>query len=85
MYISNNAIIHPVCNIRVEICLYIILLSRLHPLFYPSSHFSTWCSYIKYLSKRKTKCSRRFVCLFLYLTWENDDIDTRVISHIYAK
>lgn len=25
MYISNDAIILPVCNIRVEICLYIII------------------------------------------------------------
>lgn len=41
MYISNDAIILPVCIIRVEICLYITIAlpSPLpppsHPLFYP--------------------------------------------------
>lgn len=40
MYISNNAIILLVCNIRVEICLYIIIaLPPSHPLFYPSLTF----------------------------------------------
>ena len=29
MYISNNAIILPDCNIRVEICLYIIIALNL--------------------------------------------------------
>lgn len=56
MYISNNAIILPVCNIRVEICLYIIIaLPRVILFSIPSSLFLTWCSYIKYLSKLKTE------------------------------
>lgn len=56
MYISNNAIILPVCNISVEICLYIIIaLPRLILFSIPSSLFLTWCSYIKYLSKLKTE------------------------------
>lgn len=59
MYISNNAIILPLCNIRVEICLYIIIaLPRLILFSIPSSLFLTWCSYIKYLSKLKLQCSR---------------------------
>lgn len=66
MYISNNAIILPVCNIRVEICLYIIIaLPRLILFSIPSSLFLTWCSYIKYLSKLKLQCSRS-VC---WLVW----------------
>lgn len=66
MYISNNAIILPVCNIRVEICLYIIIaLPRLILFSIPSSLFLTWCSYIKYLSKLKLRCSRS-VC---WLVW----------------
>lgn len=59
MYISNNANILPVCNIRVEICLYIIIaLPRLILFSIPSSLFLTWCSYIKYLSKLKLQCCR---------------------------
>lgn len=66
MYISNNAIILPVCNIRVEICLYIIIaFPRLILFSIPSSLFLTWCSYIKYLSKLKLQCSRS-VC---WLVW----------------
>lgn len=54
MYSSNNAIILPVCNIRVEICLYIIIaVPRLILFSIHSSLFLTWCSYIKYLSKLK--------------------------------
>lgn len=69
MYISNNAIILPVCNIRVEICLYIIIaLPRLILFSIPSSLFLTWCSYIKYLSKLKLQCSRS-VCWLVWGWW----------------
>lgn len=84
MYISNNAINLPLCTIRVEICLYIIIALSLpflllpcdcHPLFYPpSSLFLTWCSYIKYLSKLTHRVLPAFLWrLHLYLGGSNGE------------
>lgn len=70
MYISNNAIILPVCNIMCRNMPVHKLLLSLPPPFPASSsflsplfpHFDlTWCSYIKkYLSNLQLRCSREF-------------------------
>lgn len=53
MYILNNAVILPACNIGVEICLYIITALLLsHLLFYPALTFLHLVFLHKYLSNR---------------------------------
>lgn len=82
MYISNNANILPVCNIRVEICLYIIIaLPRLILFSIPSSLFLTWCSYIKYLSKLKLQCSRSVCWLGGGRRWRGSTLTCVYQSH----
>lgn len=89
MYISNNAIILPVCNIRVEICLYIIIaLPRVILFSIPSSLFLTWCSYIKYLSKLKTEVLQAFLLVFFDYGWvvngKKTETETKPKTYIYS-